>query len=301
MGARHRRSTQLRRKGRHTTPSHVEKVAERAGKAAPAMACAGVIAAVPATHLTTAKQPAAAAQVLPAHLDALTSPARTGYVSATSTVTAVRTVSAVTAASTTRAYSIQNGDTLSSISKKFYSTSADWPWLWYQNSSAVQDANMIYSGEHIKVPSSPPANASSMSWYQPKHAASTTASTSSSSGSSSSSGTTATETSATGGGSGSGLGGTLGCSGLEQLWQSAGGNAGDAVTAASIAMAESGGNQYATGGAGEEGYWQINPVNGPLATYDPLGNAKAAVQLSGNGSNWSPWTTYTSGAYQGRC
>ena len=143
-----------------------------------------------------------------------------------------------------------------------------------------------------------------MSWYQPKHAAPTTAGSSQSSypsGGSSSRGSTVTETSASGGGSASGLGGSLSCSGLEQLWKAAGGSAGDAVMAASIAMAESGGNQYATGGVGEEGYWQINPVNGPLATYNPMGNAQAAVQLSGNGSNWSPWSTFTSGAYQGQC
>jgi hypothetical protein len=96
-------------------------------------------------------------------------------------------------------------------------------------------------------------------------------------------------------------GGTLGCAGLERLWESAGGSYGAAFTAAEIAMAESGGNQYATGAAGERGYWQINPVNGSLSTYDAYGNARAAIVLSGNGVNWTPWTTYTSGAYIGRC
>lgn len=96
-------------------------------------------------------------------------------------------------------------------------------------------------------------------------------------------------------------GGTLGCDGLESLWESAGGSPGAAFMAASIAMAESGGNQYATGAAGEEGYWQINPVNGDLATYNAYGNARSAIILSDNGSNWSAWTTYTSGAYIGRC
>jgi hypothetical protein len=95
--------------------------------------------------------------------------------------------------------------------------------------------------------------------------------------------------------------GTLGCGGLEQLWTSAGGNPGAAFIAAEIAMAESGGRQYATGPAGEEGYWQINPVNGSLATYDAYGNARAAIVLSYNGADWSAWTTYTSGAYLGRC
>ena len=44
--------------------------------------------------------------------------------------------------------------------------------------------------------------------------------------------------------------------------------------AAWIAMAESSGRQFATGAAGERGYWQIH---------------------------WTPWTTFTSGAYRGRC
>ncbi len=66
------------------------------------------------------------------------------------------------------------------------------------------------------------------------------------------------------------LSGTLSCSGLEALWVEAGGSPAVEVTAASIAMAESGGNQFATGTVGERGYWQINPVNGSLSTYDPL-------------------------------
>lgn len=99
---------------------------------------------------------------------------------------------------------------------------------------------------------------------------------------------------------GSRLSGTLGCAGLEQLWNDNGGNPANAFTAAEIAMAESSGQQYATGPVGEEGYWQINPVNGD-ATYNPDGNARAAIYLSRNGQDWSPWTTYTSGRYLGRC
>jgi hypothetical protein len=97
------------------------------------------------------------------------------------------------------------------------------------------------------------------------------------------------------------LSGTLSCPGLEELWEQAGGSDGQAVMAASIAMAESSGQQFATGGVGERGYWQINPDHGSLSTYDPLGNAKAAVIISDDGNNWTPWTTFTSGAYRGRC
>lgn len=108
----------------------------------------------------------------------------------------------------------------------------------------------------------------------------------------------------TSGGSGSSQyvsGGTLGCSGLERLWIAAGGNPGSAFLAAEIAMAESGGRQYATGPAGERGYWQIHPLHGSLSTYSAFGNARAAIIISGNGSHWGDWTTYTSGAYAGRC
>ncbi len=97
------------------------------------------------------------------------------------------------------------------------------------------------------------------------------------------------------------LHGTLSCAGLETLWAAAGGPRWAAFTAAEIAMAESSGEQYATGPAGERGYWQINPDHGALSTYDPLGNARAAVIISAGGTDWSPWTTYVTGAYLGRC
>jgi hypothetical protein len=100
-------------------------------------------------------------------------------------------------------------------------------------------------------------------------------------------------------------GGTLGCAGLERLWEQAGGSPGAAFTAAEIAMAESAGRQYAVntnGGAStDRGYWQINSVHGSLSTYGAYGNARSAVLISSNGRNWSPWVTYNSGAYRGRC
>lgn len=100
-------------------------------------------------------------------------------------------------------------------------------------------------------------------------------------------------------------GGTLGCAGLEKLWEQAGGSPGAAFTAAEIAMAESGGRQYATdtngGRSTDRGYWQINSVHGAQSTYDAYGNARAAVQISRDGTDWSPWVTYDTGAYAGRC
>src|SRR5580692_10137738 len=49
----HRRSHKIRRTGRHTTPSSVEKVAEKAGKAAPAAAIVGVLVAAPVANAAT--------------------------------------------------------------------------------------------------------------------------------------------------------------------------------------------------------------------------------------------------------
>ena len=71
--------------------------------------------------------------------------------------------------------------------------------------------------------------------------------------------------------------------------------------AAEIAMAESGGNPNAVSPTDDFGLWQINGSHGSEATLNPLGNAEAAVAISGGGSNWGAWTTFTSGAYAGRC
>ena len=154
-------------------------------------------------------------------------------------------------------------------------------------------------------------------YYTPKHAApapapavSETASVNRSSSSSSSSpstggGSTVVTQSAgqdSSGGSSGGLSGTLSCSGLEELWRSAGGNPADAFMAAEIAEAESSGNQYALSPTDDYGYWQINVSHGPAeATFNPMGNAKAAIAISDDGSNWGAWTTYTDGLYGGRC
>jgi len=95
--------------------------------------------------------------------------------------------------------------------------------------------------------------------------------------------------------------GTLTCAGLERLWEDAGGNPAHAFMAAEIAMAESGGQQYALSPTNDYGYWQINSAHGALATFNALGNARSAIILSHNGANWSPWTTYTLRLYVGRC
>lgn len=82
----------------------------------------------------------------------------------------------------------------------------------------------------------------------------------------------------------------------------------DPVTAAAIAMAESGGNPDAVGDLvitpplGSIGLWQINaaahPQYDPTSLHDPNTNAAAALTISSGGTNFQPWSTFTSGAYQ---
>jgi LysM repeat protein len=241
----HRRPQHYRRMGRHAAPTQLEKAAEKAGKAAPAAAMAGLLVAGPA-HVAVAAPATTAAVAAQIHTDAMVVHDQQG----------------------TRTYIVRPGDTLSSISQRIYGTPADALWLYQVNRSVIQNPNLIYPGQRLILPAHPSARTTG---GVPEVAHESM------------------------------LSGTLSCAGLEELWEEAGGSPGEAVMAASIAMAESSGEQYATGGVGERGYWQINPDHGALSTYDPLGNAQAAVAISDDGTNWTPWTTYTSGAYLGRC
>lgn len=171
---------------------------------------------------------------------------------------------------------VVSGDTLYGIAQEYYGNGYLWPDIWHANPS-ISDPNYIVPGEKVLVPRHAGKVSDNAVVYSGKHSRNTVSTPSSS------------------------LSGTLSCSGLESLWVANGGNPQAAFIAAEIAKAESGGQQYATGGAGERGYWQINPVWGSLSTYDPNGNAKAAIFISNDGTNWEAWTTYTRGLYIGEC
>ena len=86
---------------------------------------------------------------------------------------------------------------------------------------------------------------------------------------------------------------------LEQLWVGAGGPSAVAPIAAAIAEAESGGNSNAQNPSGATGLWQIlgNPFSGNA--FDPHTNARMAVAKYRNaGDKFTPWVTFTSGAYK---
>jgi hypothetical protein len=76
------------------------------------------------------------------------------------------------------------------------------------------------------------------------------------------------------------------------------------VKAVAVAMAESGCNPLARGvnsGSIDRGLWQINDFYHSEVTdacaYDAQCNANAAYRISDHGSDWTPWSTYNSGAY----
>lgn len=176
-------------------------------------------------------------------------------------------------------HTVVPGDTLYAIGRFFGET---WQQVYGYNRNIIRDPNLIYPGQVVaipghgyryvveeaeQVPARPvarPFHHTYHSYYHPYY-------------------------------------GMYSCGALESLWREVGGNSGSAFIAAEIAMAESGGNPRAYSPTNDYGLWQINGSHGSLATFDPVGNARAAVSISGNGSDWSPWTTYQTGAYIGRC
>ena len=318
---RHGRKMKLMRSGRHTTPSQVEKVAEKAGKAAPAMAVtAGALIAVPHGH---AAAPVKHSTVAEAVVTAKTEHGAAAYASSAVQALVVTKAAAAYAGSahldavthaaeTSQNYPVHAGDTLSSIAGHFYGKSGDWQWLYHVNNKTVSDPNLIYPGQTLNIPADPPVgytlpasempattssiSSSQGSGYQARHAAPVQSSSAPAAPSA-----PTTTVSQVSGGATTTAAGRYDCSGLESLWEQAGGSAGDAFMAAEIAMAESGGNPNAISPTADFGLWQINASHGAEATLNPRGNAEAAVAISSDGGNWGPWTTFTTGAYANRC
>lgn len=104
-------------------------------------------------------------------------------------------------------------------------------------------------------------------------------------------------------GSGAGAGGTYTYPQLVQLATNAGFTGAAANTAAAIALAESSGNANnvnVNDPSGSFGLMQINQAAHPgtsITALDPQGSFNLAYQISNGGTNFNPWSTYTSGAY----
>jgi LysM repeat protein len=170
------KSRKFRRTGRHTAPSQTVKVAQAAGKAAPAVAVVGALAAAPQTAFASTSAPAAATghvapatqrhQVTRAHLDAATQPSRQAA----------------------RTYTVRTGDTLSGIAQQFYGHASDWQYLYHLNRAKISDPNLIYTGQVFSAPADPPASVRNGT-YQARHASGAAAASTADSQSSASSST----------------------------------------------------------------------------------------------------------------
>jgi hypothetical protein len=100
---------------------------------------------------------------------------------------------------------------------------------------------------------------------------------------------------------------TLSVPELYALARRAGLSPANAVTAAAIAMAESGGRTWVTSpnpdGGTNVGPWQLDTPGGGGAGYtvaelqNPWTNAQAMAKASDDGTNWSTWETYADGSY----
>ena len=275
------------RSGRHTQPSQVEKVAEKAGKAAPVMAIsAGALVAVPHGHaVAPAKHTTVATAVS-------TVKAQSGHaVSASEAIAIAKTAHAdstslgaaqkITAETT--AYVAKHAKTSpSTVSEASAAHSAHLAHVAHeaQAAEAAHLAHVAHLAHLARAASAAgaahAAHLAHLAHLKGGSSVHTVSSVSSSHG-------------------------VYSCSGLETLWRNAGGSSAEAFTAAEIAMAESGGNPNAISPTDDFGLWQINGSHGSMATLNPAGNARSAVSISSDGRNWGPWTTYTSGAYRGKC
>lgn len=110
----------------------MNRTVRRSATTGAAMACAGV--ALAAQHTGSAahvQHNAAAAKPVPVHLTAATSPAQSADSSGT--------------------YTVQPGDTLSSIADQY---GVSWQDLWQANTSTVSDPNLITAGQVLNLPGS---------------------------------------------------------------------------------------------------------------------------------------------------
>src|ERR1700728_1242822 len=258
-----RRLVKIRRRGRHSSPSQVERVAVQAGRAAPAVAIAGALVAVPGAQSAFAAQDTPTTATQTHEAGQTDHAAHAGTESATLDSISTRSVTVASTGNARHAaqvrsshYTVRSGDSLSKIAEHFYDKAADWGYLYHENAKTVSNPNLIFAGENLSIPANVPADYKLADYYTPKHAApapavtetasvNTSSSSSSSHHSSGGSSTVVVQSASQGssGGSSGGLSGTLSCSGLEELWRSAGGNPADAFMAAEIAEAESGGRQ----------------------------------------------------------
>jgi LysM repeat protein len=142
--------------GRHSKPSPI-----RLPNAVPAVA-APTLASVIAAFFMSQQAPAGA-EVTPANphhsasLDAAVQPALSPaqLMAATRQALARATAAQKRTASMPPQYTVQPGDSLSSIAGRLYHNAAEWPVLYWGNRGQIQWANLIKVGQVLRVPAEP--------------------------------------------------------------------------------------------------------------------------------------------------
>lgn len=193
-----------------------------------------------------------------------------------------------TAAPAGRWYVVRRGDDLFGIARRLDGSGGWWPQLWAQNRKIIPDALAIPVGARLWIgpkwrhmpgvperfepkpapPAPAPAAAPAAVSVAPAPAAPAPAAP------------PALDSN----------GGVVSYAGLEQLWIGAGGPAGVAAEAATIAECESGGDPAAYNPSGASGLWEILGTPFPGNPFDPGTNAAMAVaKYNGAGGNFSPW------------
>jgi LysM domain len=172
-----------------------------------------------------------------------------------------------------KTYTVRPGDSLSGIASRACGNSADWTGIWHQNKSEIRDPDIIYPGQVVR--------------FTCEQAAVLTSDVIRSLPSSSPGSGHAVAPAIRSSGD---LSGTLSFSGLEQLWEAAGGPDWAASSAAAVAECESGGRQYAYNPSGASGYWQILGEVVPGNVFDPMVNARNAVaKFEASGDTFAQW------------
>lgn len=84
---------------------------------------------------------------------------------------------------------------------------------------------------------------------------------------------------------------------IASAWEMYGGAKAHVVVAVAVCLAESGGNHDAISPSADYGLWQINAANfaalglTKVTALEVAPNVRAAIRMSGNGTNWAAWCT----------
>jgi LysM repeat protein len=161
---------------RHRKPSRI-RLPQAATAAAAAPTLAGVATAFclsPQAALASTTPPAPATQAATHHV---TVPAAYQRPPSPARLLAARQATAhKTAAALPSWYTVRSGDSLSVIAGRFYHDAAAWPVIYWGNHSQIRWADLIQTGQRLRIPAKPahipsPPAALAPLVYAPRHAA----------------------------------------------------------------------------------------------------------------------------------